>query len=1672
VQRRRRFPGLFVVALLLVSCLPVGFAEPWHEGIPLYSERGLDGGSPSPVLIASNGSPSIVFSETADYVRLNFTLFVVDFYKNTFGYNVIHFQNGSVLVYNERFYLEYSQGQNWKPIGTAYSLSYVKINDYAYNVTRFYTDYLGTTFNVTYLIRSFSSIKNEIRVHVAQSNVYRLRWEENGITFPNYSLEGNGLNFWEEDSYIRFDWSDVYEAFGDITSWAVGSVAQGRKLDIMFSLGSLMAGSNLIIDPIIDGFNSATQLTKYIEALHPSSTSSKSAVGQSFSPSVDCKLTSVKFRLSKSNSPTGTAYVKLYSHSGTFGTSSVPNTLLATSDSYNVASLPTAGTWIEFTFSGSEQYELAAGEYYCLDFGEVASGTLDTTNRIRFIVSSTVYLGNCFVYASSSWAADATSDALFYVYGTISGDYQPITDISNVDSSADIGTHSLFDYQRSKDANYDTLTEANTVTTSRDIYCGFENSWTNGGGTWTQSNWGFDASTKLVGSYSANKAASSSAGNLVSPALDTSAATAVHISFRWQDDDCDAASDMYLQFYDNLGNWDTILDLGALEDDVWLYYSLDTLDSQYLHDDFQIRFLGGALASTENFWVDEAVITKVTNLFTADMESYLPTGWSENPNPNAWAQDNSQKYGGTYSAGYEYAASMVTGSLVAATKDLSGYTYAYVTFWVYDDDCDANELTLQFYDNLGNWNTIMDLATGIGNEDVWHNIYIEITDTQYLHANFAYRFTGNAIASGENCYIDNALLSGVATLAANYKLDLEFQFTNVNSTRANEELCIYTGAFSGEDLKLNYWDGDSWELLDAAMTASSWNNYTVSLTSATFTIQMIDTTLTSDTVQSTWQIDCTLLHTWEGGANTPPVNDACDSTATFDYNVLGWINMTVTDVDLVANLYTVQITITTSDSKTSVYLWTQSTGVFSETSDPNGISSESGSVRVNIDADTDKIAFKIKFTQVPALGNCNVQAVTTDDATASDTDTYTAEFRLIHGYMTTTVTSTIAISSTRLWKASRTSSVTGTIGLTSARVWIAQRTSEITGTVSLSTIREWIAKRASAINPAVAISSVRQALHEATSAITATVSLATSRFWEAYRSSAVTITVALSVAFNRVFNIASTISITVSVVTDKLWEQFRASTVNVAVSVSSSPIFTALRSSAVSITASVSTTIQRLVNAATSVTVNIGLASAATNIFSRLSAIAPQVSLSSAANALHFIASQINPLVQVSSISNAIHYIVNTITATVGVASSNIYNAVRSSAVTITTSLSTTYNRFLHLETEITITISLVSSRIMDIFRSSLITVTVSLSSSLGKVTNIASTITIMVSVATGRLWNQIRSSAISIVVGITSGSYLMALRDSTISISVTASTLIQRLVNAATSITVNVGLSSSRLLIAIRDSTATITVEIQNTIQRAINAATQVTVTVGLTTARMWLAIRDSAITASITISSILGRVINVASTLTVSVSVATSQLLSATRESIITVTTSLSTLTQRLLSASTSVTVTISLASARLWEAIRSSAVSITVSVNTLISSLIQRFTDISIIVGLTTNSLSQFFRSITVNPAVAVSTLIGRLISAATSVTINISVATSNLYQAIRNTAATISVAISTAIATGIHTFSVATSVTVNIVITTIRGFYTENPILAPGGIPLIAIIVFGLMIFIALSLMKRR
>ena len=328
--------------------------------------------------------------------------------------------------------------------------------------------------------------------------------------------------------------------------------------------------------------------------------------------------------------------------------------------------------------------------------------------------------------------------------------------------------------------------------------------------------------------------------------------------------------------------------------------------------------------------------------------------------------------------------------------------------------------------------------------------------------------------------------------------------------------------------------------------------------------------------------------------NTAPVNDACDSTATFDYNVLGWINMTVSDADLVANLYTVQITITTSDSKTSVYLWTQSTGVFSETSDPNGISSESGSVRVNIDTDTDKIAFKIKFTQVPALGNCNVQAITTDDATASDTDTYTAEFRLIFSYKAASKSLTLSSSAAKLIEVSKVGAKSLTMADSATRSLDASRAT--TQSLTLTSIAALLAERGR------------------TAAITIATSLSAAKLIEVTKAAAQTLTFGNVASRLSEFIRAASQTITNSFDAAKLLEYTRAAAQSISGAFSATRLIELSKS--VSQALGISGSASKLIEIARSVAQNLGLSANAARLAEMMRGVTQGLSLSSSATKL------------------------------------------------------------------------------------------------------------------------------------------------------------------------------------------------------------------------------------------------------------------------------------------------------------------------------------------------------------------------------------------------------------------------------------------------------------------------
>jgi hypothetical protein len=98
--------------------------------------------------------------------------------------------------------------------------------------------------------------------------------------------------------------------------------------------------------------------------------------------------------------------------------------------------------------------------------------------------------------------------------------------------------------------------------------------------------------------------------------------------------------------------------------------------------------------------------------------------------------------------------------------------------------------------------------------------------------------------------------------SANYELDLEVQWTNIEYGEANEELCIYAGDTGNEDLRVDYWTGSTWHNLLPDVNANDWNNVSVSLPSQVFTIRFRDGVNTSDTSPDSWNIDTVLLHIW------------------------------------------------------------------------------------------------------------------------------------------------------------------------------------------------------------------------------------------------------------------------------------------------------------------------------------------------------------------------------------------------------------------------------------------------------------------------------------------------------------------------------------------------------------------------------------------------------------------------------------------------------------------------------------------------------------------------------------------------------------------------------------------------------------------------------------------
>lgn len=142
----------------------------------------------------------------------------------------------------------------------------------------------------------------------------------------------------------------------------------------------------------------------------------RTSAGQSFMAKATV-LDSVKFVLQRIGNPTGTAVAKLYSQVGVYGTSSLPSTLLATSDPINVSAIATGMSLVPFKFSGLNRVGLQDKPYIAVVEYLGGSGF---SNDLRLGEDSTnpTHSGNAVQYMpSSGWSVIQGADVCFYVYG-------------------------------------------------------------------------------------------------------------------------------------------------------------------------------------------------------------------------------------------------------------------------------------------------------------------------------------------------------------------------------------------------------------------------------------------------------------------------------------------------------------------------------------------------------------------------------------------------------------------------------------------------------------------------------------------------------------------------------------------------------------------------------------------------------------------------------------------------------------------------------------------------------------------------------------------------------------------------------------------------------------------------------------------------------------------------------------------------------------------------------------------------------------------------------------------------------------------------------------------------------------------------------------------------------
>ena len=219
--------------------------------------------------------------------------------------------------------------------------------------------------------------------------------------FSGYTGTLGALN-WEANANVR---NSAFLANTDVTNDPAG-VYHLTEGDFSY-IGLTFSGN----DVDVRNGNAATSMQSYANTNQDSEVAigngTLDGAAHSFAASAG-QLVRARFHLRKVGSPTGNATVKLYAHTGTFGTSSAPTgAQLVAATALDVSTLTGTLADVDFYFEAAEFYDLLAATNYCIAI-EYTGGDGSNYVAVGYDGSAPTAAGNAATLASGGgWTAQS-----------------------------------------------------------------------------------------------------------------------------------------------------------------------------------------------------------------------------------------------------------------------------------------------------------------------------------------------------------------------------------------------------------------------------------------------------------------------------------------------------------------------------------------------------------------------------------------------------------------------------------------------------------------------------------------------------------------------------------------------------------------------------------------------------------------------------------------------------------------------------------------------------------------------------------------------------------------------------------------------------------------------------------------------------------------------------------------------------------------------------------------------------------------------------------------------------------------------------------------------------------------------------------------------------------------